>query len=70
MASTKTVRKLKLQTEMRRLKRKTADPYDRYVLDWAMEWVKVGLAQTEQEQLERLYRLPDPRDNPKSSDKP
>lgn len=31
------------------------------VAEWAASWVKAGLAQTDIEQLERLYGLTDPR---------
>ena len=57
-----TYRKVNYLTELRRMKRgqKTkADPRD--IADWALQWAKYGLAQTEVEQLERLYRLEDPR---------
>jgi hypothetical protein len=59
------IRKIDLLTEMRRLKRKTADARDRHTLDWAMEWAKYGIQEAtnhdEVAQLERLFRLEDPR---------
>ena len=54
--------KTSVTRELKRLKRKMTNPQDRATLDWALVWVKAGLAQTDIEQLERLYRLPDPRD--------
>ena len=56
-------RKLNFITDLKRMKRgqKTkADPRD--IADWALQWVKVVVAQTDIEQLERLYRLKDPRE--------
>jgi len=53
--------KTSVTRELKRLKRKMTDPQDRATLDCALVWVKAGLAQTEVEQLERLYRLEDPK---------
>ena len=54
--------KLDCLDELKRLARgqKTTLPA-RDIAEWAVSWVKAGLAQTDIEQLERLYRLPDPR---------
>ena len=59
-----TYRKINLETELRRMAqgKKTTRPA-REVAEWALQWVKVGLAQTDIEQLERLLQLPDPRGN-------
>lgn len=55
--------KVNMLTELQRMRRgqKTKmDPCD--IADWALQWVKYGLDQTEVAQLERMYRLPDLRD--------
>jgi hypothetical protein len=58
-----TVRKVNMLTELRRIARdkKPSVPVS-HVADWALQWVKYGLDQTEIAQLERMYRLKDPRD--------
>lgn len=57
----KKYQKITVQSELKRLKRKTSDPLDRAALDWALKCIQAGLAQTDIAQLESLFRLEDPR---------
>lgn len=54
--------KVNMLAELRRMRRGQKTKTDSGdVADWALQWVKVGLDQTEVAQLERMYRLKDPR---------
>jgi len=60
-----TYRRTSVLKELRRIKRATADPYDRRILKQAEDCVKYAVAESSRQddvtELERLYRLEDPR---------
>jgi hypothetical protein len=59
------LRRFTLAGELQRLRRNSADEHDKFVLGWAVRTIKHTLAAREEQtdvlELERLFRLEDPR---------